>query len=39
VAQALFATAEEDEYIPADLYKAVAEILGYVYKLKNKTNI
>lgn len=39
VAQALFATAEEDEYIPADLYKAVAEILGYIYKLKNKTNI
>ena len=39
VAQALFATAEEDEYIPADLYKAVAEILGYVYKLKNKQKV
>ena len=36
VAQALFASAEEDEQIPADLYKAVAEILAYVYKLKNK---
>lgn len=36
VAQALFASAEEDEYIPADLYKAVAEILGYIYKLNNK---
>ena len=38
VAQALFASAEEDEYIPADLYRAVAEILAYVYKLKNKTH-
>ncbi|MDG5766727.1 flagellar biosynthesis protein FlhB [Balneolales bacterium ANBcel1] len=37
VAQALFASANEDEYIPADLYRAVAEILAYVYKLKNKT--
>ncbi|HKL18961.1 MAG TPA: flagellar biosynthesis protein FlhB [Halalkalibaculum sp.] len=36
VARALFATAEEDEFIPADLYRAVAEILAYVYKLKNK---
>lgn len=36
VAQALFASAEEDEYIPADLYRAVAEILAYVYKLKYK---
>lgn len=36
VAQALFASAEEDEYIPADLYRAVAEILGYIYKLNNK---
>ncbi len=37
VAQALFASAEEDEFIPADLYRAVAEILAYVYKLKNKS--
>jgi flagellar biosynthetic protein FlhB len=36
VAQALYASAEEDEYIPEDLYRAVAEILAYVYKLKNK---
>lgn len=36
VARALYATAEEDDYIPADLYRAVAEILAYVYKLKNK---
>ena len=36
VARALFATAEEDEFIPEPLYKAVAEILAYVFKLKNK---
>ena len=39
VARALFATAEEDEHIPDDMFKAVAEILAYVYKLKNKHNI
>lgn len=39
VAQALFASAEVDKYIPEDLYRAVAEILAYVYKLKNKHNI
>jgi len=39
VARALFASAEEDEYIPADLYRAVAEILAFVYKLKNKHNV
>jgi flagellar biosynthesis protein FlhB len=39
VARALYATAEEDEFIPADLYKAVAEILAYVYKLKNKHKV
>lgn len=36
VARALYATAEEDQYIPGDLFRAVAEILAYVYKLKNK---
>ncbi|MCH8557602.1 MAG: flagellar biosynthesis protein FlhB [Balneolia bacterium] len=36
VARALFATAEEDEHIPSDMFRAVAEILAYVYKLKNK---
>jgi flagellar biosynthesis protein FlhB len=36
VARALFATAQEDAYIPVDLFRAVAEILAYVYKLKNK---
>ena len=39
VARALFATAEEDDFIPADLYRAVAEILAYVYKLKNKHKV
>ncbi|MCP9291873.1 MULTISPECIES: flagellar biosynthesis protein FlhB [Gracilimonas] len=39
VARALYATAEEDEFIPADLYRAVAEILAYVYKLKNKHKV
>ena len=39
VARALFATAEEDEFIPADLYRAVTEILAYVYKLKNKHKV
>ena len=39
VAQALFASAEVDEHIPEDMYRAVAEILAYVYKLKNKHNI
>lgn len=39
VARALFASAEEDQHIPHDLYKAVAEILAYVYKLKKRQNI
>ena len=36
VARALFASAEVDDYVPEDLFRAVAEILAYVYKLKNK---
>lgn len=39
VARALFATAEEDGYIPENLYRAVAEILAYIFKLKNKHRI
>lgn len=39
VAQALFASAEVDQYIPENLFKAVAEILAYIYKLKNKHNL
>jgi flagellar biosynthesis protein FlhB len=34
LARALFKNVEIDEYIPADLYHAVAEILAYVYRLK-----
>ena len=39
VARALFATAEEDQFIPEALYRAVAEILAYVFKLKNKHKV
>jgi len=34
VARALYATVEIDEEIPAEQYKAVAEIISYVLKLK-----
>lgn len=34
LARALYKNVEIDEYIPADLYHAVAEILAYVYRLK-----
>jgi flagellar biosynthetic protein FlhB len=36
LARALFRTVEIGGSIPADLYKAVAEILAYVYRLKGK---
>ena len=36
LARALFAAVEVGREIPQELYKAVAEILAYVYKLKNK---
>lgn len=36
LARALFAAVEIDEPIPIEHYKAVAEIIGYVYKLKGK---
>ena len=36
LAQALFKNAEVGDPIPADLYKAVAEVLAYVYRLKRK---
>jgi flagellar biosynthetic protein FlhB len=35
VARALYASADEDEFVPPELYKAVAEILAYVYKLSD----
>ena len=34
--RALYATAELDQEIPADHYKAVAEVIGYVWRLKGK---
>ena len=34
VAQTLFKLAEVGDFIPAELYRAIAEILAYVYRLK-----
>lgn len=39
VARALFRFVEVNRQIPPDLYKAIAEILIFVYKLKKTTNI
>ena len=36
LAQALFQTAEIGDVIPPEHYKAVAEVLAYVYRLKKK---
>lgn len=36
LARALYAAVEIGNAIPQELYKAVAEVLAYVYKLKNK---
>jgi len=36
LARALYATAEIGDVVPQDLYKSVAEVLAYVYRLKNK---
>jgi len=38
VARALFRMVEINHLVPPDLYKAVAEILLFVYNLKNNTN-
>ena len=38
LARALFKTVEIDQFIPADLYHAVAELLAYVYRLKGLTH-
>jgi flagellar biosynthetic protein FlhB len=35
LAQSLYKTVEIGDYIPASLYKAVAEILAYIYKARN----
>ncbi|HEX7005772.1 MAG TPA: flagellar biosynthesis protein FlhB, partial [Alphaproteobacteria bacterium] len=36
VARALFATVDLDQEIPAEHYRAVAEIIGYVFRLKGR---
>ncbi|WP_096199376.1 flagellar biosynthesis protein FlhB [Bacillus sp. FJAT-45350] len=36
LARALYAQAEIGDQVPEDLFKAVAEVLAYVYRLKNK---
>lgn len=36
LAQALYKTVDIGEFIPQDLYEAVAEVLAYVYNLKQK---
>lgn len=36
LAQALYRMVELGEYIPAELYRAVAEVLAYVYRLKGR---
>jgi flagellar biosynthetic protein FlhB len=38
LAQTLYKSVEIGDYIPASLYKAVAEILAYIYKAKNAFN-
>lgn len=36
LARALYKTTKAGEYVPKNLYKAVAEVLAFVYKLKRK---
>jgi len=36
LARLLYTRVEVEEYIPEDLYKAVAEVLAYVYRLKKR---
>ena len=36
LARALFSTADIDEEVPPEHYKAVAEVISYVFQLKNK---
>ena len=38
LARMLYANVEVGNEIPPELYQAVAEVLGYVYKLKNKVS-
>jgi flagellar biosynthetic protein FlhB len=36
LARGLYAAVEIDQEIPPEFYKAVAEVIGYIYKLKRK---
>ena len=38
LAQTLFKAVEVGDFVPSDLYRAVAEVLAYVYRLKGKAN-
>jgi flagellar biosynthesis protein FlhB len=38
LARALFATVEVDDEVPEEHYKAVAEVIGYIMKLKNRAS-
>jgi len=38
LARVLYETVEIDDMVPAEHYKAVAEIISYVFKLKGKLN-
>jgi flagellar biosynthetic protein FlhB len=39
LAQALYKMADVGDYVPVDLYRAVAEVLAYVYRLKGKYSL
>lgn len=39
LARALYAGAEEDQFIPPELYEAVAELLAYLYKIKEEKKV
>lgn len=39
VARALHASADENEFVPPELYQAVAEILAYVYRLQQENKV
>jgi flagellar biosynthetic protein FlhB len=36
LARGLYASVEIDQEVPPEFYKAVAEVIGYIYKLKRK---
>ncbi|MCK8058775.1 MULTISPECIES: flagellar biosynthesis protein FlhB [unclassified Fusibacter] len=38
LARSLYAAVEIGEYIPSELFEAVADVLAYVYKLKNRSS-